>query len=154
MSGGPLGLGGQSDADQPVLGLELLKSLRGVVDEAEAGSLTTTVLGPQAKDGDLFLRRLVHGGELLAELLLGDVGAVGVEDVTIETQKDVGQSGGSGRDSRDPMAPIPTDGLDEQKHRNILHIQSISSHRSGTATDKMGLKLTRPSACGQAEGFG
>ena len=78
----PLGLDGQPDPDEPVLGLELLHSLGRVVHEPEAGRLATTILRPQAEDADLVLGGLVHGRELLAELLLGDVGAVGVEDVT------------------------------------------------------------------------
>lgn len=78
----PLGLGGKPDPDEPVLGLELLHGLGRVVDEAEAGRLAATELGAQAEDGDLVLGGLVEAGELLAELILGDVGAVGVEDVT------------------------------------------------------------------------
>lgn len=78
----PLGLGGKPDPDEPVLGLELLHGLGRVVDEAEAGRLAAAELGAQAEDGDLVLGGLVEAGELLAELILGDVGAVGVEDVT------------------------------------------------------------------------
>ena len=78
----PLGLGGKPDPDEPVLGLELLHGLGRVVDETEAGRLAATELGAQAEDGDLVLGGLVHARKLLTELLLGDVGAVGVEDVT------------------------------------------------------------------------
>lgn len=77
-----LGLGGHADADQAVLGLELLHGLRRVVDEGEAGGLATTELGAQAEDGALVLVGLVEASDLLAELLLGDVGAAGVQDVT------------------------------------------------------------------------
>lgn len=63
------------------MGLELLQGLGGVVDESEASALTTTVLGAETEDGDLVLVGLVQVGQLLAELILGDVGAVGVEDV-------------------------------------------------------------------------
>lgn len=83
LSAGTLGLGSESDPDQAVLGLELLQSLGGVVDEGEAGGLAATELGAQAKDLDLLLLGLVQAGELLAELGLGDVGTAGVEDVTI-----------------------------------------------------------------------
>jgi hypothetical protein len=67
---------------QPVVGLELLHGLGGVVDEGEAGALAATVLRPEAEDGDLVLAGLVQLAELAAELVLGDIGAVRVEDVT------------------------------------------------------------------------
>lgn len=64
------------------MGLELLHRLGGVVDQGEAGGLAATELSPETKDGNLVLLGLVHAGELVAELILGDVGAVRVEDVT------------------------------------------------------------------------
>lgn len=82
MSGGLLDLAGHANADESVVGLELLHGLGGVVDEGEASGLATTELGAETEDGDLVLGGLVELGELLAELILGDVGAVGVEDVT------------------------------------------------------------------------
>lgn len=82
LSRGTLGLGGEANPHQSVLGLELLHGLGGVVDEGEAGGLAATVLGSETEDGDLVLLGLVEAAELLAELILGDVGAVGVEDVT------------------------------------------------------------------------
>jgi len=69
------------------VGLELLHGLVGVVDESEAGGLATTVLGAETEDGDLVLVGLVELGELLAELILGDVGTVGVEDITASKGK-------------------------------------------------------------------
>ena len=84
LSAGALGLGGEANADQAVLGLELLEGLGGVVDEGEAGGLAATELGAQTEDLDLLLLGLVQGADLLTELLLGDVGAVGVEDVPAE----------------------------------------------------------------------
>jgi hypothetical protein len=81
LSAGTLGLGGKSDPDETVLGLELLHGLGGVVDQGEAGGLAATELRAQTEDGDLVLLGLVHPAELLAELLLGDVGAVGVQNV-------------------------------------------------------------------------
>lgn len=83
-----LDLGGQADADQPVVGLELLHRLGRVVDEGKAGGLAATELGPETEDADLILLGLVHAGELVAELLLGDVGAVRVEDVTVTRKSD------------------------------------------------------------------
>lgn len=83
LSAGLLDLLGQANTDQAVVGLELLHGLGGVVDESKAGGLATTELGAQTEDGDLVLASLVQAGELLAELLLGDVGAVGVQNVTV-----------------------------------------------------------------------
>lgn len=71
------------------MGLELLEGLGGVVDQSEAGALTTTVLCAETEDGDLVLVGLVQVGQLLTELVLGDVGAVGVEDVPRYSRKDV-----------------------------------------------------------------
>lgn len=82
LSRGTLGLGGEANPHQSVLGLKLLHGLGGVVDEGEAGGLAATVLGSETEDGDLVLLGLVEAAELLAELIFGDVGAVGVEDVT------------------------------------------------------------------------
>ena len=82
-----LDLGSEAHADQSVVGLELLHRLGGVVDQGEAGGLAATELRAQAEDVDLVLGGLVHAGELLAELILGDVGAAGVQDVTVNKQK-------------------------------------------------------------------
>lgn len=84
LSAGLLGSGGHADADQAVVGLELLHGLRGVVDEGEAGGLATTELGAETESRNLVLLGLVHAGELLAELLLGDVGTAGVQNVTVK----------------------------------------------------------------------
>lgn len=82
LSAGLLDLGAKADTDETVEGLELLHGLGRVVDEGEASGLAATELGAQTEDGDLVLLGLVQATELLAELILGDVGAVGVEDVT------------------------------------------------------------------------
>ena len=82
LSAGLLDLGSGTDADETVVRLELLQGLAGVVDESEAGALATTVLGAESEDRHLVLLGLVQRAELVAELILGDVGAVGVEDVT------------------------------------------------------------------------
>lgn len=87
LSAGLLDLAGQADADQAVVRLKLLHGLWGVVDEGEASGLATTELGAQTEDGDLVLASLVHAGQLVAELILGDVGAVGVQDVTVMGKK-------------------------------------------------------------------
>lgn len=82
LSAGSLNLGSGANTDETVVRLELLQGLSGVVNQSEAGALATTVLGAEAEDGDLVLVGLVEGRELVAELILGDVGTVGVEDVT------------------------------------------------------------------------
>ena len=69
------------------MGLELLHGLGGVIDESEAGGLAATELGAETEDVDLVLGGLVEGGQLLAELVLGDVGTVGVEDIPISNKK-------------------------------------------------------------------
>lgn len=84
LSGGLFDLLGHADTDKAEVGLELLHGLGGVVDEGEASGLAATELGAQAEDGDLVLAGLVHAGKLVAELILGDVGTVGVQDVTIQ----------------------------------------------------------------------
>ena len=55
------------------MGLELLQRLVGVVDESEASGLATTIVGSHSEDGDGVLLNLVGLGELLAEVILGDV---------------------------------------------------------------------------------
>ena len=63
--------------------LELLERLGGIVDEREAGRLAAAVLRAEAEDGDLVLAGLVDFRELAAQLVFGDVGAVGVQDVAV-----------------------------------------------------------------------
>lgn len=82
LSAGTLSLGGHANTDQAVGGLELLHGFGGVVDEGKAGGLAATELGAQTEGLDLVLLGLVEAGELLAELILGDVGAAGVQNVT------------------------------------------------------------------------
>ena len=68
--------------DQSVVWLELLQRLVRIVDEGEAGGLAATVLCPEPENHDLVFVGFVEFGELGAEFVFGDVGAVGVEDVT------------------------------------------------------------------------
>ena len=83
LSAGLLDLGGSTDTDETVVRLEFLQSLVGVVDESETSGLATTELCAETEDGDLVLVGLVEVGQLLTELILLDVGAVGVEDVPV-----------------------------------------------------------------------
>ena len=82
LSASLLDLGSGANTDETVVRFELLQGLGGVVDEGEAGALATTELRTETEDGDLVLGGAVEAGELLAEFVLGDVGAVGVEDIT------------------------------------------------------------------------
>jgi hypothetical protein len=65
------------------MGLELLQSLGRVVDERKSGCLSTTKLSLETENVDLVLAGLVEFGKLASELVLGDVGTVGVEDITV-----------------------------------------------------------------------
>lgn len=61
LSAGLLDLGGETNADQSVVWLELLHSLGGVVNEGETGGLAATELCSQTKDANLLLGSLVEG---------------------------------------------------------------------------------------------
>lgn len=83
LSAGLFDLGGVADTNESVVGFELLHGLDRVVDQGEPGGLATTVLRPHAEHVDLVLVGLVHFGEFRAEVVLGDVGSVGVQDITV-----------------------------------------------------------------------
>ena len=75
-------LGLEASLDQAMLGLELLHSLNAVVDESESAGLAATEVGAEAEQGDLVVvPDVVHLGDLLLELSLGDVGTARVQDV-------------------------------------------------------------------------
>jgi hypothetical protein len=82
LSAGLLDLCGLANTDQSVVGLKLLQGLWGVVDESETSCLSTAELSSQTENIDLVLVGLVEFGKLSSELVLGDVGTVGVEDIT------------------------------------------------------------------------
>ena len=54
-----------------------------IVDERKSSALASTVLCPETEAGDLVFAGFVEFGEFLAELVFGDIGAVGVEDITL-----------------------------------------------------------------------
>ncbi len=66
------------------MGLELLQGLWRIIDKSETGCLSTTELGAQTEDVDLFLVCLVHLGEFATEFFFGDVGTARVENVTVD----------------------------------------------------------------------
>lgn len=72
-----------TDTDQSEVWLELLEGLWGIVNEGEAGGLAATELGLETEDVDLVLGALVQLSELATEVVLGHVGAVWVQDVTV-----------------------------------------------------------------------
>lgn len=157
---GLLNLVGGTDADQTVVRLELLQGLLGVVDQSEAGALATTVLCAETEDGDLVLVGLVQVGQLLTELILGDVGAVGVEDVPGNTEMSVARF-------------FQCDFLRCEKSvcgvgvvLPVFSSLSLCVYVCFSVPSSMPIvqflvhrgkgkgELTRPSACGQAEGCG
>ena len=64
--------------------LELLHRLVRIVDQCEPSRFATSVLSSETEAGDLVFVGFVELGELLAELVFGNIGAVGVEDVAFE----------------------------------------------------------------------
>ena len=83
MSAGLLNLRRNTNTNQSVVRLKLLQRLWGIIDESETGCLSTTELSSQAENIDLVLVGLVEFGELGTEFVLRDVGAVGVENITM-----------------------------------------------------------------------
>ena len=70
-------------SNQPIMGLELLHCLNRIIDQCEARALATTVLCPETEDGDLVFAGFVEFGELAAEFVFRDIGAVGVKDIAV-----------------------------------------------------------------------
>ncbi len=68
------------------MGLKLLQRLWRIIYKRKAGCLSTTKLSLETEDVDLIFVGLVHLGEFASELILGDIGAVWVEDITIKSQ--------------------------------------------------------------------
>ena len=62
--------------------LKFLHHLMAIIDERETGAFAASVLGSEAEGRDLVFVGFVELGELLAEFVFGDVGAVGVEDIS------------------------------------------------------------------------
>ena len=63
--------------------LEFLQRLMAVVYQSEPGRFASTVLCAEPETRNGVFVGFVEFGELLAEFVFGDVGAVGVEDVTV-----------------------------------------------------------------------
>lgn len=76
-------LGSVAVANFAVVRLEFLEVVVGVVNQSKTSRLPATELGAESKNGDRVFVGLVKVGKLGAELILGDVGSVGVEDITV-----------------------------------------------------------------------
>ena len=72
--------------------LKLLQCFGRVIDQGEAGRLSTSELGLETENVDLVLVGLVKFGKLGSEVVLGDVGTVGVEDITVRSSDSAPQS--------------------------------------------------------------
>jgi len=78
LSAGLLDLGCNTNTNQSEVWLEFLQRLGRIVDEGETGCLSTTILSLETENIDLVFAGLVYFGKLASELVLGDVGAVGM----------------------------------------------------------------------------
>ena len=83
LSAGLFDLGGLAHSDQSVVGFEFLKSLDTVVDEGETGGFAAAVVCAQTEDVDLVFVGFVHLGQLSPQVVLGHVGSVWVQNVTV-----------------------------------------------------------------------
>ena len=109
---GLLGAGLDALADEAVLGLELAEGVLVVVDEAEAGGLSATELGLEAEhDGELGIG-LVHTADNLGELVLGNIGTAGVDDIDdhlfFEEEVEEWKRGGGGETKRSKGVKVDT----------------------------------------------
>lgn len=75
----------KAEALEAELRVELLGLLDGLVDQAHTGGVVATEVGLEAEeDNALLILDLELGGKLLLEILLGDGGEAGVQDVNGE----------------------------------------------------------------------
>jgi uncharacterized protein YejL (UPF0352 family) len=72
---------GSTYSYKTVLGLELLGRFQRVVDKGEASGLATTELSLVAEAENNILLSLVHLGNLLTKLILGDVSTAGMDNI-------------------------------------------------------------------------
>ena len=67
---------------QPIMRLKLLHHLMAIIDKREPSALPPSVLCSEAEARHLIFVRLVELGELGTEFVFGNVGAIGVEDIS------------------------------------------------------------------------
>lgn len=84
LSGWLLNLLSHAVSDQSVGWLESLGVGNGLIHQTETGGLSTTEVGSESEDGDGVFVGLVQFGQSLSQLVLGDIGSVGVQDVDDE----------------------------------------------------------------------
>jgi len=81
LTGRLLNLGCLSESDKAVVGFKFFESLIRVVNQSEASGLATTILCTKTENRDLVFIGLVHLCEPGPEILFGDIGFVGVENI-------------------------------------------------------------------------
>ena len=104
--------------------LKLLQRFRRIIDERETRRLSTTKLSLETENVHLVLVGLVEFGEFASEFVLGDVGAVGVEDITVSSLLDP-----------------------------VFQLRSNSNGISAIERRRRWWQLTQPFACGQGGDF-
>jgi hypothetical protein len=113
-------------SDESVLGLELLLALLVIVDHAETLAGSTSELGLQSENDDSLLVSLVQGGELLGELISGQVGSGGVEDrkdELLSVEESVGDElGGSEGDGSLGVLRVSRAGLTKRRPCRLLSL--------------------------------
>ena len=70
-----------SYGSKSVLGFELLEKIHVVVDQGESSGLTASEVSAESKTRDDISCSLVHLGQFLGNLLLGDCGASRMENI-------------------------------------------------------------------------
>lgn len=75
--------GSNSISDQSVMRFKFLQGFRGIIYESEASCFSTTKLCAKTENAELILACLIHLGQFATEIILGDIGAAGMEDVTV-----------------------------------------------------------------------
>jgi hypothetical protein len=89
LSAGLLDLLGFPNPRQAIVWFKLLHYFWRIVDERETSRLAATVLSSEAENRDLALVGFVKFREFYANFVLRDIGVVGVEDITTESEERV-----------------------------------------------------------------
>jgi hypothetical protein len=71
----------ESKTDKTVLGLELAEGILVVVDDAESGGLSTSVLGAESEETNELGIGLVHASDNFLKLGLGHIGTARMDDI-------------------------------------------------------------------------
>ena len=76
-----LGTRFKSKTDETVLGLKLAEGILIVVDDAESGGLSTSVLVTESEETNELAIGLVHASDNILQLGLGHIGTARVDDI-------------------------------------------------------------------------